>query len=277
MYFCCHSAVVGVLLSGDGFADGPESGPGDLELAVSCWWRAAALQALSAYVMGIMGKGLAEDAAQQVGSRACKVEAEWLSRHTSACILASITGCSWRVEFAVLLPYRGQPSDSSMPASIPQVRLIAAMLSPLLEAVVSHPSLADPARAAAAALGATHHPSMPGSTSASPIPGAGHSPRPSASSSGAAAAAAGGSSAGGTASAAGGAQVLKPLGPVAAAAAALLQLRLLEVFFFLPAAQLWSSCHEQLLQLSCRQLLGVGGSRVSPGEASGDAHGIMVV
>lgn len=32
---------------------------------MSCWWRAAALQALSAYVMGIMGKGLAEDAAQQ--------------------------------------------------------------------------------------------------------------------------------------------------------------------------------------------------------------------
>jgi hypothetical protein len=38
----------------------------DLELAVSCWWRAAALQALSAYVLGVIGKGLAEDAAQQV-------------------------------------------------------------------------------------------------------------------------------------------------------------------------------------------------------------------
>jgi hypothetical protein len=33
---------------------------------VACWWRAAALQALSAYVMGVMGKGLAEDATQQV-------------------------------------------------------------------------------------------------------------------------------------------------------------------------------------------------------------------
>ena len=33
---------------------------------MACWWRAAALQALSAYVMGIMGKGMAEDAAQQV-------------------------------------------------------------------------------------------------------------------------------------------------------------------------------------------------------------------
>jgi len=51
--------------TGDGALDGREAGPGDLELAVSCWWRAAALQALSAYVMGIMGKGLAEDAAQQ--------------------------------------------------------------------------------------------------------------------------------------------------------------------------------------------------------------------
>jgi hypothetical protein len=51
--------------SGAGGADGGESGPGDLELAVACWWRAAALQALSAYVMGIMGKGMAEDAAQQ--------------------------------------------------------------------------------------------------------------------------------------------------------------------------------------------------------------------
>jgi hypothetical protein len=57
--------VCGVFWLGDG-ADGRESGLGDLELAVSCWWRAAALQALSAYVMGIMGKGLAEDAAQQV-------------------------------------------------------------------------------------------------------------------------------------------------------------------------------------------------------------------
>jgi hypothetical protein len=35
-------------------------------LAVSCWWRAAALQALSAYVLGVMGKGFAEDPAQQV-------------------------------------------------------------------------------------------------------------------------------------------------------------------------------------------------------------------
>lgn len=153
-----------------------------------------------------------------------------------------------------------------------QVRLIAAMLSPLLEAVVSHPSLADPARAAAAA-GAIHHTGLvSGSAPTSPSPGPAHSPRPSASSTGgaagsaAAAAAAGGSGASGQAATAGGVQVLKPLGPVAAAAAALLQLRLLEVFFFLPAAQLWGSSHEQLLQLCCRQLLGVGGARVSPGE-----------
>lgn len=138
------------------------------------------------------------------------------------------------------------------------------MLSPLLEAVVNHPSLADPARAAAAA-GTAGHSSMPGSASPSPVPGSAHSPRPSSSSSGATAAA---TAAAAGAAAAGGAHAVKPLGPVAAAAAALLQLRLLEVFFFLPAAQLWGSCHEQLLQLCCRQLLGVGGSRVSPGEGT---------
>lgn len=36
------------------------------DAAVACWWRAAALQALSAYVLGVMGKGYAENAAQQV-------------------------------------------------------------------------------------------------------------------------------------------------------------------------------------------------------------------
>jgi hypothetical protein len=177
-------------------------------------------------------------------------------------------GTMWPSDFTTLLWHCGRVHNSSVPALTPQVRLIAAMLSPFLETVVSHPSLADPARAAAAALRATNHASMPGSTSSSPVPGAGHSPRPSASSSGAAATAAGGSTAG----AAGGAQALKPLGPVAAAAAALLQLRLLEVFFFLPAAQLWSGCHEQLLQLCCRQMLGVGGSRVSPGEVNQEQH-----
>jgi len=148
-----------------------------------------------------------------------------------------------------------------------QVRLIAAMLSPLLEAVVANPCLADPVRAVHAA-GPTHHTaSTPGSsTAASPVHGNAPSPRPTSSSSGAsaaaaAAAAAGGSSAGGTL----GGQAHRALGPVAAAAAALLQLRLLEVFFFLPAAQLWGSCHEQLLQLCCRQVLGTGGSAVAPG------------
>jgi hypothetical protein len=144
-----------------------------------------------------------------------------------------------------------------------QVRLIAAMLSPLLEAVVSHPSLADPARAAAAAV---HHAgSVAGSAPTSPSPGPAHSPRPSASSTGGAAAAAAAAAGGSGASGQPAAGVLTLLGPVAAAAAALLQLRLLEVFFFLPAAQLWGSSHEQLLQLCCRQLLGVGGARVSPG------------
>lgn len=60
------ACIACVAVAGSGGADGAESsGPADLELAVACWWRAAALQALSAYVMGIMGKGLAEDAAQQ--------------------------------------------------------------------------------------------------------------------------------------------------------------------------------------------------------------------
>lgn len=143
-----------------------------------------------------------------------------------------------------------------------QVRLIAAMLSPLLEVVVNHPSLADPT---GAAIVAHHSASLPGSTSVSPIPGSGHSPRPTSSTAGTAAAAAAAAAASG--SNAGGAQVPKALGPVAAAAAALLQLRLLEAFFFLPAAQLWSGCHEQLLQLCCRQLLVVGGSLVSRGKA----------
>lgn len=51
-------------LTGAGTTAAGDSG---LELAVACWWRAAALQALSAYVLGVMGKGCAEDPAQQVG------------------------------------------------------------------------------------------------------------------------------------------------------------------------------------------------------------------
>jgi hypothetical protein len=43
---------------------------GDRELAVACWWRAAAAQALSAYVLGVMGKGLTQQPAAQV----CLVE-----------------------------------------------------------------------------------------------------------------------------------------------------------------------------------------------------------
>lgn len=148
-----------------------------------------------------------------------------------------------------------------------QVRLIAAMLSPLLEAVVANPCLADPVRAVHAA-GPTHHTaSTPGSsTAASPVHGSAPSPRPTSSSTGASAAAA--AAAGGSSSAGGilGGQPHRALGPVAAAAAALLQLRLLEVFFFLPAAQLWGNCHEQLLQLCCRQVLGTGGSAVAPGK-----------
>ncbi len=36
------------------------------ELAVALWWRSAALQALSAYVLGVLCKGLADDLPGQV-------------------------------------------------------------------------------------------------------------------------------------------------------------------------------------------------------------------
>lgn len=62
--------------AGDGGSGEPSSNSGDLDLAVSCWWRASALQALSAYVLGVMGRGLAEDAAQQVSSPGA-VEKQW--------------------------------------------------------------------------------------------------------------------------------------------------------------------------------------------------------
>jgi hypothetical protein len=41
---------------------------GERDMAVACWWRAAAAQALSGYVLGVMGKGLAAQPAQQVGA-----------------------------------------------------------------------------------------------------------------------------------------------------------------------------------------------------------------
>eukprot|EP00882_Tetradesmus_deserticola_P027407 GHRQ01030324.1.p1 GENE.GHRQ01030324.1~~GHRQ01030324.1.p1 ORF type:complete len:595 (+),score=233.39 GHRQ01030324.1:221-1786(+) len=182
------------------------SGDVELEFAVSCWWRAAALQALSAYVLGVMGKGYAEDPAQQV-------------------------------------------------------RVIASLLFPLLSAVDTSQHLADPAAPSAAAATAA-----PASVPAS---------APAASSSGshtnsngniAAAAAPGTFSAAGVAAAgSSGRFSSSPSGAVAAAAAALLQLRLLEVFFFLPAPQYWVHCHGHLLQLCCRRLMGTGGSRVDPG------------
>jgi hypothetical protein len=39
----------------------------DAELAPQLWWRAAALEALSAYVLGVLGKGLATNMGGQVG------------------------------------------------------------------------------------------------------------------------------------------------------------------------------------------------------------------
>lgn len=95
-----------------------------------------------------------------------------------------------------------------------QVRMIAEMLSPVLEAVLEQPHLAEPGKP------------LPSSNSTSTSS---------------------------TASAA------------AAAAAAMLQLRLLEVFFFLPGAHLYSGCHGALLKLCCRQLQGLGGARILPG------------
>jgi hypothetical protein len=60
------AGVAGGAVGSPGFGVAAGSGDVELELAVSCWWRAAALQALSAYVLGVMGKGFAEDPAQQV-------------------------------------------------------------------------------------------------------------------------------------------------------------------------------------------------------------------
>ena len=54
-----------------------------------------------------------------------------------------------------------------------------------------------------------------------------------------------------------------------AAAAAMLQLRLLELYFFLPGAPLWSAARAPLIKLCCRQLQGRG---VAPGGGQG-GHG----
>jgi len=104
------------------------------------------------------------------------------------------------------------------------------MVGPLLEALTSQPALMDPARALA------------GNASTSS------------------------SNAAASAAAAGGSSSALASNPHVAAAAATLQLRLLEAFFFLPGAQLFGSCHGPLLKLCCRQLQGVGGAKVSPGE-----------
>lgn len=61
-----HGGSDSAVAAAAGSAEGGTSEAGDMERAVACWWRAAALQALSAYVLGVMGRGLAEDAAQQV-------------------------------------------------------------------------------------------------------------------------------------------------------------------------------------------------------------------
>lgn len=42
---------------------------GEAEFAVALWWRASAAQALSAYALGVIAKGLAPDPQQQVGRR----------------------------------------------------------------------------------------------------------------------------------------------------------------------------------------------------------------
>jgi hypothetical protein len=156
-----------------------------------------------------------------------------------------------------------------------QVRMIAAMLAPLLDVICNMPCLADPTVAAgvvasplsaavAAAGVAGSAGGVAGSssiTSNGSLSTGGVAPGPS----GSFVAPAISSSSSGNIipSSAAGAYCSSP---VAAAAAALLQLRLLEVFFFLPAPQLWSNCHGQLLQLVCRQLMGSAGSRVRPGQ-----------
>ncbi|KAF8072444.1 hypothetical protein HT031_000103 [Scenedesmus sp. PABB004] len=204
----CVAAAAGQPPAGSAAADGaggraspapPSPGQGggavsradaEQELAVAAWWRAAALQALSAYVLGVMGKGFAEDPEAQV-------------------------------------------------------RRIGAMLRPLLEVVCQVPQLADPAAPSPSAVAPAPPPGGAANGAAPPAP------------------AAAGSGAG-----AGAALPGCFASPVASAAAALLQLRLVEAFFFLPAPALWADCHSQLLQLCCRQLMAAGGSRVSPEAAA---------
>ncbi len=103
------------------------------------------------------------------------------------------------------------------------------MVQPLLEGLTSQPALMDPVRALSGAAGPAG--GAAGAAAAAASPGlAAH--------------------------------------PHVAAAAATLQLRLLEAFFFLPGAQLFSPCHGALLKLCCRQLQGVGGARVAPEAAA---------
>jgi hypothetical protein len=151
------------------------------------------------------------------------------------------------------------------------VKLIADMLLPLLEALAAQPHLVEPG-ARPAAMPSITISSSGGSMSLSGLSLSGASSNGGAPSSNGAAPVNPGqaltSQSGQTpvnSPAPGGG----PVAPVVAAAVATLQLRLLEVFFFLPAAPVWASCHGVLLQLCGRQLAAVGGSRVSPEAAAG--------
>jgi hypothetical protein len=153
-----------------------------------------------------------------------------------------------------------------------QVKLIADMLLPLLEALAAQPHLIEPGARPAA---------MPSIT----ISSSGGSMSLSGLSLGGAASSNGGALGGPSSTSSNGAAPVNssqsgqtpvsspapgggPVSPVVAAAVATLQLRLLEVFFFLPAAPVWASCHGVLLQLCGRQLAALGGSRVSPEAAA---------
>ena len=137
-----------------------------------------------------------------------------------------------------------------------QVKLVSDMLLPVLESFAGQPHLVDsairvPGSAAVTGSGGSF-------SSASSTPPASNSSLSSA------AGAAGNGSNGSLAA------VTEPRGvaPAVAAGAATLQLRVLEVFFFLPGAGLWSKCHGVLINLCTMQISGVAGSRVSPEAAA---------
>jgi hypothetical protein len=132
-----------------------------------------------------------------------------------------------------------------------QVKQVADMLLPALETFAAQPHLVDNAIRIPGAAGVSGSGGSFSSASSTP---------PASNNSLSSAAGASGNASSGSLSA-----VAEPRGvaPAVAAAAAMLQLRVLEVFFFLPGAGLWSKCHGVLINLCTMQISGVAGGRVS--------------